>query len=104
MKEIRILSGFEPIEWNKSISLPPRRPLTLYLQYRVSTGPIREATSRIEYFKKINILNSYKCCSDELIPCTRFGLIKRKNVYKRIEFQRPNLNQITRVFNNFFTK
>ncbi|KAF7991523.1 hypothetical protein HCN44_008894 [Aphidius gifuensis] len=86
MNEIRKLSGFEKIDWNKNISYPQRHPMTMYVQYRVPTGPIRDTITRVEYFKKIGILNNFKSCLDESksnkLPCTRFGLVKRKNVYQ----------------------
>ena len=84
--------------FKRSISLPPRYPLTHYLLYRIPTGPRRENTNRIQLFRKMGLIDQEKPCpfghwemiqpSQPDFPCNRFGLLKRKNVYNREENNR----------------
>ncbi|XP_015513167.2 uncharacterized protein LOC107219456 [Neodiprion lecontei] len=95
---IRKLFNVELEAWDRSLSLPPRYPLTHYLLFQVPTGPMRENTSRVELFRRMGILDKEEPCPFghwEMVeatqpdyPARRFGLMKRKSVYTRIEHQR----------------
>ncbi|XP_063982464.1 sterile alpha motif domain-containing protein 15 [Diachasmimorpha longicaudata] len=98
MEAIRKLFNIEKVKFKRSISLPIKYPMTLYLEYRVPTGPIREETTPTNFFKKCSIINNEDDCryrnnsksSKSEFPIVRFGGVKRKSVYTRIEFNRPS--------------
>ncbi|XP_012285462.1 uncharacterized protein LOC105702454 [Orussus abietinus] len=95
---IRKLFNVEREMINRSISLPPHYPLTHYLLFRVPTGPKKERTTRTQLFRAMSILDKEKPCpfghwemiepSQLDFPCNRFGYVKRKSVYDRVEHNR----------------
>lgn len=98
MSSIRKLFNVDKESFKRSISLTERYPLTHYLLHRIPTGPKRENTNPTQLFRKMGLVDEEKQCPFghwEMIeatqpdfPCNHFGLVKRKNVYKRDENNR----------------
>ncbi|XP_057337233.1 sterile alpha motif domain-containing protein 15-like [Microplitis mediator] len=95
-KAIRELFQVEKPSWGRSICLPARYPLTMFLEYKTSIGRIHLSTTRTDYFKKIGILDDTKAYDYDgenfskpcKFPYSCVALRKRKNVYEKIEFPR----------------
>lgn len=97
-RSIREMYKIELEKFDRSISLPPRNPETLYKFHKIPTGPIYELCRRTEFFKQLKLmgkaktqLNHFENLHELLkhIPDfqdIRIGNIKRINLY----FVKPN--------------
>lgn len=97
-EDLRRMYNIELEKFNRSISLPPKQPETLFKYHKIPSGPVYDLFLRTEFFKKMRFmqemkvpLNHFKKLHQWLqhIPDfqnVRIGDIKRINLY----FVKPN--------------